>query len=127
MTAIFVAKSAEVRIMLFTSKICAHRGTKQLKDCLLEQIAASPQPDQATVEITSWLSRTTLDVIGLAGFNYSFDALKFGQDSNELGYAFAQVFNSTKNMKLINAIKGRIPILRGIVRLSFSSFDGLFN
>jgi hypothetical protein len=127
MTEIFVAKSAEVRIMLFSSRICTHRGTHQLRDCLLEQIAASPQPGQAKVEISSWLSRATLDIIGLAGFNYSFDALKFGEDSNELGYAFAQVFNSTKNMKLINAVKGRIPILGGIVRLSLSLFDGLLN
>jgi hypothetical protein len=127
MTEIFVAKSAEVRIMLFTSRKCINRGTRQLKDRLLEQIAASPQPGQAKVEITSWLSRATLDIIGLAGFNYSFDALKYGEGSNELGHAFAQIFNSAKHAKLVNALKVRIPILRGIVRFSLSSFDGLVN
>jgi hypothetical protein len=83
----------------------------------LEQIASSPQPGQAKVEITSWLSRATLDIIGLAGFNYSFDALKFGEDSNELGHAFAQIFNSAKSANLFNILQGRIPILRYIVRL----------
>jgi len=65
----------------------------------------------------SWLSRATLDIIGLTGFSYSFDALKFGEDSNELGYAFAQIFNSAKSSNLANFLQGRIPILRWIVRL----------
>jgi cytochrome P450 len=117
MTDIFVAKSAEVRIMLFTSRKCINRGTQQLKDCLLEQVAASPQPGQAKVEITSWLTRATLDIIGLAGFNYSFDALKFGEDSNELGYAFTQLFNNAEIASLVNILHGYFPFLRWIVRL----------
>ena len=83
----------------------------------MEQIAASPQPGRANVEILSWLSRATLDVIGLAGFDYSFDALKFGEDSNELASAFSQIFNSAKSANLVTLLQGRIPILRWIVRL----------
>jgi len=82
----------------------------------LEQIDASPHPGQANVEILSWLSRATLDIIGLAGFSYSFDALKLGEESNELGYAFAQIFNSAKSASIFSILQSRIPILRLIVR-----------
>jgi hypothetical protein len=123
MTDIVVAKSAEVRIMLFTSRKCINRGTQQLKDCLLEQVASSPQPGQAKVEITSWLSRATLDIIGLAGFNYSFDALKFGEDSNELGYAFTQLFNNAQIAGLIGILHAYFPLLRWIVRLPIFLFE----
>ncbi len=90
----------------------------QLKDCLLEQIDASPQSGQAQVEMLSWLSRATLDIIGLAGFSYSFDALKLGEESNELGYAFAQIFNSAKKASVFSILQARIPILQWIVRPS---------
>jgi len=85
----------------------------------LYQIAASPQPGQANVEVLSCLLRATLDIIGLAGFSYSFDALKFGEDSNELGYAFAQICD---RRRLFNFFQARIPILRWIVRLSIVPF-----
>jgi hypothetical protein len=83
----------------------------------LEQIDASPHPGQAQVEILSWLSRVTLDIIGLTGFSYSFDALKFGEESNELGYAFAQIFNSAKSVSIFSILQARIPILQLFVRL----------
>ena len=89
----------------------------QLKDRLLEQIDASPQPGQAQVEMLSWLSRVTLDIIGLTGFGYSFDALKFGEESNELGYAFAQIFNTAKSTSIFSTLLARTPILHLIVRL----------
>ena len=78
----------------------------------MEQIAASPQPGQANIGILSWLSRATLDIIGLTGFRYSFNPLKFGEDSNELGYA-----NSANSSNLANLLQGRIQILRWILRL----------
>ena len=82
----------------------------------MEQIDASPKSGEAQVEILSWLSRATLDIIGLAGFSYSFDALKLGEESNELGYAFAQIFNSAKSASIFSIVQARIPILQLIVR-----------
>jgi hypothetical protein len=114
MTEVFVSKSAEVRMRLLMRLLLI---LSQLKDCLLEQIAASPQPGRAKIEISSWLSRATLDIIGLAGFNYSFDALKFGEDSNELGSAFAQIFDSAASANFFNLLQGQVPILQWIVRL----------
>jgi hypothetical protein len=92
----------------------------QLRDCLLEQIVASPQPGQAKIEVFSWLSRATLDIIGLAGFNYSFDALKFGEGSNELASAFAQIFDSAQSASVLSMLLKRIPIVRRFVWALFS-------
>lgn len=76
----------------------------------------------------SWLSRATLDIIGLTGFSYSFDALKCGEESNELGYAFAQIFNSAKSASIFSLLQGRIPILQWIVRLFLVlPFNNLFH
>jgi len=58
----------------------------------------------------------TLDIIGLTGFGYSFDALKFGEESNELGYAFAQIFNTAKSTSIFSTLLARTPILQLIVR-----------
>ncbi|TFK49501.1 cytochrome P450 [Heliocybe sulcata] len=63
----------------------------QLRDIWLSQIPASGEP--AKVDALSWLSRMTLDVIGLAGFGYNFEALSPDQKPNELSQAFATIFN----------------------------------
>ena len=81
-------------------------------DFLLEQIATSPHPGQANVEILSWLSRATLDIIGLAGFNYSLGALKLSEDSSEVAHAFSQILNSAKSANLVNLLQGGISIHR---------------
>ncbi|KAG1852910.1 cytochrome P450 [Suillus tomentosus] len=43
----------------------------------------------ARMDIMPWLSKMTLDVIGLAGFNYEFDALNATDKPNELNQAFS--------------------------------------
>ncbi|KAI0043383.1 cytochrome P450 [Auriscalpium vulgare] len=49
---------------------------------------------RATIDVLSWLNKTTLDVIGLAGFNYSFNALSPTQTSNELNDALRSMVGS---------------------------------
>ncbi|TFK46543.1 cytochrome P450 [Heliocybe sulcata] len=63
----------------------------QLRDIWLSQIPTSGEP--AKLDALSWLSRMTLDVIGLAGFGYNFEALSPDQKPNELSQAFATIFN----------------------------------
>lgn len=57
----------------------------------------------------SYLSRATLDIIGLAGFNYAFNGLSGG--SSELSEAFNKVFDST-GMPVMQLLRGWIPVLR---------------
>ncbi|KIM28538.1 hypothetical protein M408DRAFT_16272 [Serendipita vermifera MAFF 305830] len=81
----------------------------ELRDILNEQIIASPTPP--TVDVVHWLSRATLDIIGLAGFNYDFSTLRQGEEGTELSAAFHR-FNSANKFPLLLLLKGFIPILR---------------
>ncbi|KZT52148.1 cytochrome P450 [Calocera cornea HHB12733] len=48
------------------------------------------QADEVSVNVSRWISRATFDVIGLAGFNYEFDALK--AESNLVYRAYREMF-----------------------------------
>ncbi|KAL0578186.1 hypothetical protein V5O48_003817 [Marasmius crinis-equi] len=61
-----------------------------LRDVWAAQI--DQETSTARVDVLSWLSRMTLDVIGHAGFNYQFDAL-VGKP-NELNEAFSHIFHA---------------------------------
>jgi hypothetical protein len=128
MTEVFVSKSVEVCTNTWLYSEYHHLililNLIQLRDCLLEQIAASPRETEARVEIMSWLSRATLDMIGLAGFNYSFDALKFGEDSNELAHAFSQIFSTTQGASPLSLLRANLKILRWIVCARLVLFVG---
>lgn len=63
------------------------------------------------VDILRYLYLTTLDIMGLAGFNYAFNALRDGEDGNELSTALGRL-NSPKNASIMMIIKGVIPPLR---------------
>ncbi|OJT11871.1 Cytochrome P450 72A14 [Trametes pubescens] len=88
LTPIFVEKAAELR------------------DVWDAQIAADGSP--ARIEVLSGLGKMTLDVIGLAGFNYRFDSLS--GKPNELNAAFQEVFNPSVNFTILTFIKIVFPI-----------------
>jgi cytochrome P450 len=64
------------------------------------------------IDVLSWLSRMTLDVIGLAGFNYKFNALSNGPQKNELNQAFDTVFRAGNTFSITPMIRGMVPALR---------------
>ncbi|KAF8960371.1 cytochrome P450 [Flammula alnicola] len=80
----------------------------QLRDIWEEE--CNKEGTNGRVEVLSWLSKMTLDVIGLAGFNYKFDALS--GDANELNEAFSTIFRSETRVSLIPIIRGMFPALR---------------
>lgn len=59
----------------------------------------------------------TLDVIGLAGFNYEFNALKADEKPNELNLAFKTIFQGDTEIPIFNMLRLFIPPLRVIVSL----------
>ncbi|KAF9036814.1 cytochrome P450 [Panaeolus papilionaceus] len=67
---------------------------------------------KARLDALSWLSRMTLDVIGLAGFNYRFDALETDAEDNELNKAFSSAFHTGKKMGVVPIIRTIFPSLR---------------
>ncbi|KAJ7192531.1 cytochrome P450 [Mycena pura] len=68
----------------------------------------------ARIEVLSWLSKATLDVIGLAGFNYDINALGAteGTAPDELAAAFEAGFAAETSFSLIRFLQMRVPLLR---------------
>ncbi|KAF8898203.1 cytochrome P450 [Gymnopilus junonius] len=79
---------------------------KQLRDIWTEESRKA----NGQVEVLSWLSKMTLDVIGLAGFNYKFNAL--ANEKNELNQAFSTIFRSGTSISVIPIIRSTVPALR---------------
>jgi cytochrome P450 len=89
----------------------------QLRDVLLAAVSTAPEsemPPSAQVDILIHLSHATLDIIGLAGFNYAFDALS--GKATELSESFQAVLNSTNGLPIFQILKSQIPLLRYILR-----------
>ncbi|KAJ7700852.1 cytochrome P450 [Mycena rosella] len=91
LTSIFVEKSVELR------------------DIWAAQ--ASNSGGTARVDVLSWLSKATLDIIGLAGFHYNFNSL--GSESpTELGAAFSSIFQAGMQMNPVRILQTWIPVFR---------------
>ncbi|KAJ7646852.1 cytochrome P450 [Roridomyces roridus] len=96
LTGIFLQKSLELRDVWQTQASLNADGT-------------------ARVNALSWLSKATLDIIGLAGFNYDFNALSSEDDANtEFGTAFATVYRVGLTQTPLRIIKTFVPALRFI-------------
>ncbi|PIL29242.1 cytochrome P450 [Ganoderma sinense ZZ0214-1] len=96
LTDIFVTKSIELR-NLWASTISA-------------------QGEVARIDVLKDLSKMTLDVIGLAGFNYRFNSLNQEGESNELGQAFQDIFDVPEKIPFLLILRNFFPILRGVIR-----------
>ncbi|KII91513.1 hypothetical protein PLICRDRAFT_105725 [Plicaturopsis crispa FD-325 SS-3] len=76
---------------------------------------------QARIDVLPELNRATLDIIGLAGFNYKFDALS--KRKTELNDALVALFQAAGKGRLMMLLQGWIPSLRGIPTASKRSMD----
>lgn len=76
--------------------------TNQLRDIWLDILRENP--DGAEIEVLSWLTRATLDIIGVAGFGYEFHSLE-DEDKDELAKAFTEVFNSNQSFSQLSVLK----------------------
>ncbi|KAG5639166.1 hypothetical protein H0H81_006070 [Sphagnurus paluster] len=96
LTEIFVAKSIEVCPRFELSVALLISLIEKLRDIWAAENAREGGTSQ--IDALSWLSRATLDIIGLAGFNYHFDALSGDPEKNELNEAFATMFKAGTKM-----------------------------
>ncbi|KAJ7884436.1 cytochrome P450 [Mycena leptocephala] len=90
----------------------------QLRDVwsreITKSVATGDRKDSARIEITAWVRRVTLDMIGHAGFNYQFNALEPQGKPSELNQALTDLFHSP-NVRIGFAFRGAqamIPFLR---------------
>ncbi|KAI0643934.1 cytochrome P450 [Trametes meyenii] len=81
--------------------------SNELRDVWAAQIN---QGTPARVDVLSGLSKMTLDVIGLAGFNYRFNSLNPSGTPNELNEAFQEMFNPS-NVTVMMILRSFFPIL----------------
>ncbi|KAI0656548.1 cytochrome P450 [Cubamyces menziesii] len=88
------------------------RKSNDLRDYWMHATQAGP----ATINVHADLSKTTLDIIGLAGFGYDFHALNLEGKPNELNLAFRGLFaNSTaRQASLLATLAAWFPILEHI-------------
>ncbi|KAJ7221601.1 cytochrome P450 [Mycena pura] len=93
LTGIFIAKSLELRD-IWASQVTTSGGT-------------------ARIDILPWLGKATLDIIGLAGFNYHFNSLS-SESQTELANAFSTIFLSITQMNPVRIVQSWIPVLRFI-------------
>ncbi|KAF8131022.1 cytochrome P450 [Boletus edulis] len=86
----------------------------RLCDVLSAEIAKNPvgTTTGARIDIIPWLSRMTLDAIGLAGFNYNFDALNANEKPNELNEAFNTVNEVMQKMTTLSILQAWFPLFR---------------
>ncbi|KAG7453117.1 cytochrome P450 [Guyanagaster necrorhizus] len=82
----------------------------QLRDLWTAECTAAEGPFHTNV--LPWLSSLTLDVIGLAGFNYKFNALNPSRTPNELNEAFTEIFATATRANPLVFIKTFFPALR---------------
>jgi hypothetical protein len=73
--------------------------------------------ESAQMEIMMHLSNCTLDIIGLAGFGYSFNAMSLtAGEPNELSAAFTAMMHAAQSSVVFAALEWPLPILRLLVR-----------
>ncbi|KAG8215922.1 cytochrome P450 [Butyriboletus roseoflavus] len=110
LTETFFAKADRVRHYSFD-----HPSTNrnQLRDLWCDEIARDPTATitGTRIDIVPWSTRVTLDIIGLAGFNYNFDALETSGQPNELSEAFSTIFTASQNITVLKVLQNLIPIL----------------
>ncbi|EGO00976.1 hypothetical protein SERLA73DRAFT_178985 [Serpula lacrymans var. lacrymans S7.3] len=87
---------------------------EKLRDIWYTEVTAAEEGKRKRIDVLSWLGRMTLDVIGLAGFNYNFDALNANEKPNELNQAFTTMFQAGQQMDILRFLQSRFSLLRYI-------------
>ncbi|KAI0330002.1 cytochrome P450 [Cubamyces sp. BRFM 1775] len=84
----------------------------ELRDVWMKEISdSSDKGDSARINVMRGLSKMTLDVIGLAGFNYEFHALNPTGEPNELAKAFEDIFVTPDKIPVLRIMRNFFPIL----------------
>ncbi|KAH9965560.1 cytochrome P450 [Lactifluus volemus] len=84
----------------------------ELRDIWADLVSKSSRKDgKLRLDACSWLDKATLDIVGLAGFNYAFDSLH--SDQNPVYVAFRSLENIAP-INFIYAVQVLFPIFRSI-------------
>ncbi|QRV98590.1 cytochrome P450 family protein [Ceratobasidium sp. AG-Ba] len=83
--------------------------SNKLRDIWLDDIKSASE-GSTVINVLPWLSRATLDIIGVAGFDYHFNSLE--DEKDELSTAFMKVFEAGQQFSMLTIIRSFIPFLR---------------
>ncbi|KAI0743350.1 cytochrome P450 [Daedaleopsis nitida] len=79
--------------------------------CTYWNTQIATQGESIPINVIEGLSRMTLDVIGLAGFNYQFETLNPDLPPNELSVAFNDIFKDPPKLSISNLVFNLLPSL----------------
>ncbi|KAI5807373.1 cytochrome P450 [Peziza echinospora] len=85
----------------------------QLVECFEAEIREKKAPqweanEAAVIDVTEWLSRATLDIIGAAGFGYDFDTLR--DNESEIVKAYRSLFVvTTRGQQMYRVVAALMP------------------
>ncbi|EGN98119.1 hypothetical protein SERLA73DRAFT_182986 [Serpula lacrymans var. lacrymans S7.3] len=82
----------------------------EVRDVWMKSIQEADAAEASRIDVCAWLSKAALDVIGLAGFGYSFDAL--AKDDNELASAYNVIFTTSQKFRTAAILQLWFPLLR---------------
>ncbi|ETW77079.1 cytochrome P450 monooxygenase 80 [Heterobasidion irregulare TC 32-1] len=90
---------------------------RQLQDIWTAEIMKAHDDDgkegKAKVDVNAWLNKVTLDIIGLAGFNYAFHALNPEDTPNELHTSIRKMLQNPQGFRSpLPILKALFPPLR---------------
>ncbi|KAM6502337.1 Cytochrome P450 [Amanita muscaria] len=81
------------------------RKAIELKDKWVDLVHMQSEQVDARVDVCHWISRATFDVIGLAGFEYDFNAIH--DETNELFSAYKEMFEvSISQARMLRSLVG---------------------
>ncbi|OSD05293.1 cytochrome P450 [Trametes coccinea BRFM310] len=82
--------------------------SNELRDVWAAELDAKGEP--TCINVSRGLSKMTLDVIGLAGFNYDFISLSPNGRPNELAKAFEDVFTFPVKIPILMILRNLFPV-----------------
>lgn len=78
-------------------------------------VAKDIVPGARKIDVMRYLAQATLDVIGLAGFNYDFRSMSLTEGPNELAEAYRDMFQATQSITTFAIAQAFIKPLRALV------------
>ncbi len=72
--------------------------------------SSEPSPNSTRIDVSKWIGKVTLDLIGLAGFDYDFQTLH--RPSNELSDAYAKMFSAGQDVNFFVILQEVVPIFK---------------
>ncbi|KIJ33556.1 hypothetical protein M422DRAFT_264483 [Sphaerobolus stellatus SS14] len=87
-----------------------HEKSQQLRNIWQKKL--TEEGGAITTDVVSWLGQATLDIIGLAGFDYEFNALNAEGQNNELNLAFKTVTRQGQRFSMFQIAQAFFPLLK---------------